>query len=336
MKKPILGITMGDAAGVGPEIIVKALRDTALYDVARPVVFGDQKIMERAVRIVGAELKCRAVAEPEAGGAAYGTIDIVDLDNLPADLPFAKVDARAGKAAYEYIEKAVGYALQKKIHAIVTAPLNKEALHLGGNHYPGHTEILGALSGCKEYSMMLVGGSLKVIHVTTHVPLRKACNLIKKDRVRKVIDLAQEAVKMLGIAKPRIAVAGLNPHAGENGLFGTEDAEEILPAVEAARRDGIDALGPVPPDSVFYRAAIKQEFDIVVVMYHDQGHIPIKVLGFETGVNVTVGLPCIRTSVDHGTAFAVAGKGTADSRSMTEALLLGARMANVKFAELLK
>jgi len=334
--KPILGITMGDAAGVGPEVIVKALADRQIYTAARPVVFGDKKIMERAVKIIGSPLRCRKIAGPEAGGREYGVIDIVDLDNLPADLPFAKLDARAGKAAYAYIEAAVKCAQQQQVHAIVTAPLNKEALHMGGCPYPGHTEILGALTGQKDYSMMLVGGPLKVIHVTTHVSMREACDLVKKERVLKVIELADETVKLLGIEKPRIAVAGLNPHSGEHGLFGTEDEAEIVPAVAAAQAKGIAAEGPIPPDSVFYRAAIKQEFDIVVVMYHDQGHIPIKVLGFETGVNVTVGLPCIRTSVDHGTAFPVAGQGIADSRSMTEALKLGTQMAKVKFAELLK
>lgn len=332
--KPILGITMGDAAGVGPEIIVKALAEKEIYDIARPVVFGDKKIIERAIKMIGADLLCRAVHEPSQAGTEYGTIDVIDLDNLPVDLPFAQVDGRAGKAAYEYIEKAVSYAMKKEIHAIVTAPLNKEALNLGGNHYPGHTEILGALSGQKDYSMMLVSGPLKVIHVTTHVPLRKACDLVKKDRVLRVIRLADDTLKMMGIKEPRIAVAGLNPHSGEHGLFGTEDELEITPAVDAAKAMGMDVTGPVPPDTVFYQAAIKKKFDIVVVMYHDQGHIPIKVLGFETGVNVTVGLPFIRTSVDHGTAFDIAGTGIADSRSMTESLLLGAQMAKVKFANL--
>ena len=326
---------MGDAAGIGPEIIVKALTDKELYEVARPVVFGDKKIMERAIGIVGASLTCRAISEPAQGGKEYGVIDIIDLDNLPADLPFSQVDARAGKAAYEYIEKAVSYAMKEEIHAIVTAPLNKEALNLGGNHYPGHTEILGALTGQKDYSMMLVGGPLRVIHVTTHVAFSKVPELVKKERVLRVIKLADEALKMLGIAEPRIAVAGLNPHSGEHGLFGNEDEREIAPAVAEAKALGMDVTGPVPPDTVFYQAAIKHEFDMVVVMYHDQGHIPIKVLGFETGVNVTVGLPCIRTSVDHGTAFAIAGEGIADSRSMTESLLLGAQMAKVKFAHLL-
>jgi 4-hydroxythreonine-4-phosphate dehydrogenase len=332
--KPILGITMGDAAGIGPEIIVKALADKEIYEIARPVVFGDKKIIERAIGIIGADVACRSIEEPSRGGQEYGTIDVIDLNNLPADLPFAKVDGRAGRAAYEYIEKAVGYALKEEIHAIVTAPLNKEALNLGGKHYPGHTEILGALSGTKDYSMMLVGGPLRVIHVTTHVAFNKVSELIKKERVLRVIKLADEAMKMIGIKNPRIAVAGLNPHSGENGLFGSEETLEITPAIEAAKAQGMNASGPIPPDTVFYQAACKKEYDIVVVMYHDQGHIPIKVLGFETGVNVTVGLPCIRTSVDHGTAFAIAGQGIADSKSMTEAILLGAKMANVKFAAL--
>lgn len=332
--KPILGITMGDGAGIGPEVIVKALAEQGIYDIARPVVFGDKKIMERAIKVVGANLTCQSIKDPSLGGNHYGSIDVIDLDNLPADLPFAQVDARAGKAAYEYIERAVAYALKGEVHAIVTAPLNKEALNLGGNHYPGHTEILGTLSGQKDYSMMLVSGPLKVIHVTTHVSLRQACDLVKKDRVLSVIKLANETLKMMGIKNPRIAVAGLNPHAGEHGLFGTEEQLEIAPAVEAAKAMGMNVTGPVPPDTVFYLAAIKKEFDIVVVMYHDQGHIPIKVLGFETGVNVTVGLPIIRTSVDHGTAFAIAGQGIADSKSMTESLVLGAQMATVKFANL--
>lgn len=333
--KPVLGITMGDAAGVGPEIIVKALQNKEVYETSRPIVFGDKKIMQRALRIVGAELRCRAIGAVEDGGNEYGIIDIVDLDNLPVDLPFAKVDGRAGKAAYEYIEKAVDYAMQEKVHAIVTAPLNKEALNKGGVHYPGHTEILGHLMGQKDFSMMLTSPKLRVIHVSTHIALNKVSEVVKKERIEKVIDLAYDALRLMGIDKPRIAVAGLNPHCGEGGLFGNEDEREIVPAVKAAQAKGYDVTGPVPPDSVFHRAANLNEFDIVVVMYHDQGHIPIKVLGFDSGVNVTVGLPCIRTSVDHGTAFPVAGTGKASSESMMAALELGAKMASVKFADIL-
>lgn len=331
---PILGITIGDAAGIGPEIIAKALNEPEVYKVARPVVVGDKKIIERALNVVGTDLTCRSIAHPAEGGREYGTIDVIDLKNLPADLPFAQIDARSGKAAFEYVEKAVQYALKQEVHAVVTAPLNKEALNLGGYHFPGHTEILAHLANTKDFAMMLVGEQLRVIHVTTHVAMRKACELIKKERVSRIIGLAYDAVKMLGIAEPRIAVAGLNPHAGEGGLFGTEEREEITPAVEWAREHGMDVQGPIAPDTVFYRAAIKKEFDIVVVMYHDQGHIPLKVLDFETGVNVTVGLPYIRTSVDHGTAFDKAGKGTADSKSMTRSIYLAAQMANTKFGKI--
>lgn len=329
--KPVLGITMGDAAGIGAEIIVKSLADKHLYEIAQPIVIGDKKMMQRALDLLQSPLKINVVTNLDNLNAKYGTIDLVDLDNVPADLPYSQVDPRAGKAAYEYVEKAVQYAMANKIQAVVTAPLNKEALHAGGKMFPGHTEILAQLSGTKDYSMMLVSEKLRVIHVTTHVQLRKACDLVKKERVLTVIKLADENAKMLGFKQPRVAVAGLNPHSGENGMFGDEDRKEIVPAVEAAKQLGINASGPIPPDTVFHRAANLDEFDIVVVMYHDQGHIPIKLLGFDTGVNVTVGLPFIRTSVDHGTAFPIAGKGIADSKSMTESLYLAAQMAQIKF-----
>lgn len=333
MKKPVLGITMGDAAGVGPEIIVKALMEKDIYQNARPVVFGDLEIMKRAVKVTGTDLKCNGIHAVADGEYRHGIIDVVDLNNLPADLPFAQVDGRAGKAAYEYIEKACQGAMSHEIHAIVTAPLNKEALNLGGVHFPGHTEILGHLTGQKDFSMMLTSPKLRVIHVTTHIAFKDVPQAVTQERVAKVIALAQENLVLMGIEKPRIAVAGLNPHCGENGLFGDEDERVIQPAVRAAQAKGWAVTGPVPPDSVFHRAANLNEFDIVVVMYHDQGHIPIKVLGFDSGVNVTVGLPIIRTSVDHGTAFPVAGTGKASPNSMLEALRLGAQMAKVKFSK---
>ncbi|KGQ33614.1 4-hydroxythreonine-4-phosphate dehydrogenase [Gallibacterium genomosp. 2] len=329
--KPVLGITMGDAAGIGAEIIVKSLSDKHLYEIAQSVVIGDKKMMQRALDLLQSPLKINVVENLDNLNTKYGTIDLIDLDNVPADLIYSQVDPRAGKAAYEYVEKAVQYAMENKIQAVVTAPLNKEALHAGGKMFPGHTEILAQLSGTKDYSMMLVSEKLRVIHVTTHVQLRKACDLVKKERVLTVIKLADENAKMLGFKQPRVAVAGLNPHSGENGMFGDEDSKEIVPAVEAAKQSGINVSGPIPPDTVFHRAANLDEFDIVVVMYHDQGHIPIKLLGFDTGVNVTVGLPFIRTSVDHGTAFPIAGKGIADSKSMTESLYLAAQMAQIKF-----
>ena len=335
MKKPILGITMGDASGIGSEITVKALLDPKLYDKAIPVVFGDAYQLERAAKIIGSSIKVHRIDDPSEANPSVNQIEVIDLGIIPHDIEFGKVNAACGKGAYEFIAKAVSFAKQHKIHAIVTAPLNKEALHLGGCPHPGHTEILAALTDTKDYSMMLVGDKLRVIHVSTHVSLRKACDLVKQDRVKKVIHLANDTLKLMGFADPRIAVSGLNPHCGEGGLFGTEDMEEIVPAVAATKAEGINVTGPIAPDTVFHRAANKGEFDIVVVMYHDQGHIPLKVLGFSSGVNVTVGLPCIRTSVDHGTAFEIAGKGIADPESMTVALNLGAQMAQVKFKDLL-
>jgi 4-hydroxythreonine-4-phosphate dehydrogenase len=328
--RPVIGITMGDAAGVGPEIIVKALMGKRIYDLCRPVIIGDGGIMEKAAAIVRAPVALRRIGNVGEAHFVYGTLDLLDLKNLSPDLPFARVDGRAGRAAYEYVERAVQLAMRGELDAIATAPLNKEALALGGCSFPGHTEILSALSGTEQYAMMLVSKTLKVIHVSTHVSLRKACDLVKRDKVLRIIRLADATLRDLGVAAPRVAVAGLNPHAGEGSLFGWEETEEIIPAIAEAREAGIDAVGPVSPDTVFYRAAVKRDFDIIVVMYHDQGHIPVKLLGFEDGVNVTVGLPFIRTSVDHGTAFAVAGKGTADSRSMTEAIRTAASMARSK------
>jgi 4-phospho-D-threonate 3-dehydrogenase / 4-phospho-D-erythronate 3-dehydrogenase len=328
--RPVIGITMGDAAGVGPEIVVKALMDKKIYDLCRPVIIGDGYVMEKAAAIVKAPVTVRGIANVAEARFAHGTLDVLDLKNLPPDLPFARVDGRAGRAAYEYVERAVKLAMSGALDGIATAPLNKEALALGGCTLPGHTEILSTLSGTRQYAMMLVSKTLRIIHVSTHVSLRGACDLVRKDRVLRIIRLADATLRDLGVAAPRVAVAGLNPHSGEGGLFGTEEGEEIIPAIAEAREAGIDTVGPVSPDTVFYRAAVKRDFDIVVAMYHDQGHIPVKVLGFEDGVNVTVGLPFIRTSVDHGTAFDLAGKGTADSRSMTAAIRTAAAMARSK------
>ncbi|WP_378955901.1 4-hydroxythreonine-4-phosphate dehydrogenase PdxA [Pelosinus sp. sgz500959] len=332
--KPILGITMGDGAGVGPEIIIKALSDQGMYDICRPLVIGDKKMMERANAIINSGCRCRVVSHPREASGEFGIIDIIDLDNLPADLTFGQVNPQAGKAAFEYIEKAAEYALKNEIQAIITAPINKEAVNLAGYHYPGHTEILAHFAQEKNYSMLLYSKNLSVIHVSTHVALRDACDMVKKDRIERVVALADDTMKLIGLEKPRIAVAGLNPHCGENGMFGKEDLLEIVPAVEECSRLGFCVQGPIAPDTVFYRAAIKNDFDVVVVMYHDQGHIPLKLLDFHNGVNVTVGLPFIRTSVDHGTAFDIAGHGIAEGQSMKEAIKLGAQMAKVKFAKL--
>lgn len=327
IKRPVLAITMGDAAGCGPEIIVKALNDQGIYEYCRPLVFGDAERLKMAASIVKSRLKINSVVDVASGIYKFGVIDVIDFANIPHEMSFGQVDARAGHAAYTYIEAAIEAAREKSVAAIVTAPINKEALHKAGHNFPGHTEILGELSNTKDYAMMLSGEALKVIHVTTHVSMRQAADLIKKERVLRIIRLADRTLRSLGLAKPRIAVAGFNAHSGENGLFGREEIDEIIPAIEAACQEGLNVTGPVPPDTVFFRAARRKEFDIVVVMYHDQGHIPIKVLGFDNGINVTVGLPFIRTSVDHGTAFDIAGQGIADSGSMKAAIEFAAKAA---------
>lgn len=311
---------MGDAAGVGPEIIIKALENQAIYDQCNPFVIGDSTILTRALPFVGSNLAVRSISGTEEAKYEQGTIDCLDLKLLSENLPVGKVSKEAGNAAFRYLEKAISLANEKKIHAIVTAPLNKEALHLGGHLFPGHTEILAELTGTEDFAMMLSAPKLRVIHVTTHVGLIKAVELINPTRVYKVIKLADQTLKKAGIAAPRIAVCGINPHAGENGLFGNgEEEEKIIPAVQKAVSDGVDVVGPLPADTLFFRAT-RGDFDIVVAMYHDQGHGPIKVLGLESGVNITVGLPIIRTSVDHGTAFDIAGKGIASEESLVEAI----------------
>jgi 4-hydroxythreonine-4-phosphate dehydrogenase len=320
MASPIVGITMGDGAGIGPEIIVKALGIPAVYQWCRPVVIGDARRLRKAAQIVGAKTSIHAVPDAERAGQRFGEIDCIDIPLVPEDLPFGKLSAAAGNAAYHFVAKAVELATAGKIAAICTAPLNKEALHAGGHIYPGHTELLAKLSNTPEVSMMLMTPKMRVIHVTTHVGLLDAVEKIEPGLVERTIRRGHDALARAGIDDPRIAVCGINPHAGEHGLFGRgEEEQKILPAIESLRGQGIDVEGPLPADTLFFRAG-RGDFDLVVAMYHDQGHGPVKVLGLEAGVNVTVGLPFVRTSVDHGTAFDIAGTGTADERSMVEAL----------------
>ena len=326
MKEIPTAVTMGDPAGIGPEIVAKIFAETGMQDINHAVVVGDAAIMERAVRLLGLPLRINDISRPQEAAFEEGVIDLICASELPEDLPFGKLDARAGAAAFEYIRRATELALERSVRAVATAPLNKEAMHLGGHKYPGHTEILAELTNTRDYAMMLVAEDLRVIHVSTHVPLREAIERVRPERELVVIRLAHETLRRIGVEEPRVAVAGLNPHAGENGLFGTEDAAFIAPAVKEARGEGIDASGPWPPDTVFSRAR-KGEYDIVVVQYHDQGHVPIKLLGFESGVNVTVGLPFFRTSVDHGTAFDIAGTGKADHTSMRAAVELARELA---------
>lgn len=323
---------MGDAAGIGPEVIAKALSMREVYEICRPIVVGDADVMAEATKIAKVRLRINRIEQPDEAAFEYRTMDVLDLDNIDIDqLRLGEINRMAGRAAVEYVEKAVELALKGQIQAIATAPLNKEAMNTAGYDYPGHTEILAHLTQAKEYAMMLMAGPLKVVHVTTHVPLREACDLVTRESVLRTIVLAHRALRDLGIEKPRIAVAGLNPHAGEGGLFGKEEGDEIAPAIDSARGMGIDAEGPIPPDTVFYRAK-RGEYDAVVAMYHDQGHIPVKLLGFEEGVNITIGLPIIRTSADHGTAFDIAGKGIASPKSLFKAIETAVKMAKAKSA----
>lgn len=320
MYLPIIAITMGDAAGVGPEIIMKSLATRDLYERCRPLVIGDLNRLREAGEILGSSLKVHVIDCVESANYEYGVVECIDLGLIPPKYPFGELSPLCGHAAYCYIERAVQLALKQKIDAICTAPLNKEALHAGGHIFPGHTEMLAKLTNTQEVSMMLVAPNLRVIHVTTHIGLLDAIKKIEPGLVERTIARGYDTLVRSGIANPRIGVCGINPHAGENGLFGCgEEEEKIIPAVQSQRSLGRSVEGPLPADTLFFRAA-RGDFDLVVAMYHDQGHGPVKVMGLEAGVNVTVGLPVIRTSVDHGTAFDIAGKGIADEGSMLEAL----------------
>lgn len=324
---PVIGITMGDATGVGPEVIVKSLTHPVVYAQCRPLVIGDARRLEQANDIVHGSAKIRRINHADEARYEPGTIDCIDLGLIPEDLPFGKLSPIAGDAAYQYIARAVEMAQSQQIDAICTAPLNKEALHAGGHKFPGHTEMLAQLTGVEEVSMMLVAPQLRVIHVTTHIGIIDAIRKIEPGLVQRTIERGNATLIKAGIARPRIGVCGINPHAGENGLFGYgEEEEKIMPAVKLLQARGLDITGPLPADTLFFRAG-RGDFDLVVAMYHDQGHGPVKVLGLEAGVNVTVGLEVIRTSVDHGTAFDIAGKGIADERSLLEALRQGAELA---------
>ncbi len=344
-RAPRLAVTMGDPAGVGPEIVLKALLHAEVRHLCAPVVYGDVGWMRRvaqdlqlSIQIVvedpgaqrhpGTGDNITALQDGVVSGGAMGTILVRQATD--ADLSgvnYGALSAEAGKAAAQCVIAAAQASLAGECDGIVTAPLNKEAIALGGYPYPGHTELLAEVTGTRKYGMLLVSGPLRVVHVSTHVSLREAIARVKTARVLECIQLGRRACLDLGIAAPRIAVAGLNPHAGEQGMFGSEDIEEIAPAIAQAVAEGIQATGPHPPDTVFARAAAGG-FDLVVAMYHDQGHIPVKLHGFDTGVNVTIGLPIIRVSVDHGTAFDIAGQGVARENSMLEALRVASRLAS--------
>jgi 4-hydroxythreonine-4-phosphate dehydrogenase len=327
--KPILAITMGDPGGVGPEIIAKALAHGDVYAQSRPLVIGERRALEAAVRITGAPLEVRDVKGPDRAGEHRGTIDLIDLANIDIEqVGRARVCAEVGRAAYEYLEVATRLALANEVGAIVTAPLNKEALSEAGWIGVGHTELLARFAGVpdKLVAMMLASKSLRVVHVSTHVSLKRAIEMVTVDRIVTAARLAGETARDIVGREPHVAVAGLNPHAGEHGLFGSEEQEHIQPAIDQLRAEGWHVAGPVSPDTVFLRAA-QGDYDVVIAMYHDQGHIPSKFAGFDDTVNVTLGLPIVRTSVDHGTAYDIAGTGKANEANLLAAIDLAAQMA---------
>ena len=320
MERSVIAITMGDAAGIGPEIIMKALKHKELYSVSCPLVIGDSRQLIRAAKDFGISLEVRSIDSVAKARFEYGIVDCIDTAAIPADLPYGQVSAVAGEGAYQFIRKAVELVQLGEADAICTAPLNKDALHRSGHHYPGHTEILAHLTGTPEVSMMLSTPKLCVVHVTTHIGLSDAIEKIEPGLVERTIARAREVFLRVQEEEPLIGVCAINPHAGENGLFGHgEEGKKIVPAVALCQERGWKVEGPLAADALFYRAG-RGDFDVVVAMYHDQGHIPIKVMGIADGVNITIGLPVIRTSVDHGTAFDIAGKGIADEMSMVEAL----------------
>ena len=330
-EKPIVGITMGDPASIGPEIAIKALLNQGIYAICKPLLVGDAAVFSHIIKRLNLNASVNIIKSVDEAKFAFGDIDVYDLHNVDMDkLVFGEISAMAGEAAFQSVKKVIELAMAGEIDATVTGPINKKSINKAGHHFAGHTEIYAEFTGTRKYAMLLVEDNLKVIHVSTHVSLRQACDLVKKDRILEVIDLLHNGLISLGETNLKIGIAGLNPHAGDSGLFGTEDDEEILPAVEEARRRGYNVEGPVPPDTLFAKAATGT-YGGVVAMYHDQGHIPFKLTGFQwdaekqqmksvKGVNITMGLPIIRTSVDHGTAFEIAGKGVASADAMVLAI----------------
>ena len=330
--RPIIGVTMGDPAGIGPEVAVRALALESIYQQCRPFIIGDLDTIRRTIAGIGLPLTVRLATSVADCACTFGQVDVLQAttDDL-SGIRMGTVSAAAGKAAVQCVFRAIELAVARDIDAISTPPLNKDAINQAGYHYPGHTEMLAQLTNTEIYSLMLVAGNLRVVHVTTHTSMRKAMDMLTEERVLRMIRLADRTARELGVAEPKVGVAGFNCHAGENGLFGDEEINHITPAVEAAKAEGISVTGPWPGDTIFFRAAQRREFDICVAMYHDQGHIAVKMLGFEAGVNCTAGLPIIRTSVDHGTAFRRAGQWRADAGSMIEAIKLGAELAVKRF-----
>jgi len=328
VKKPLIAITMGDPCGIGPEIIAGALADAAVWAAAVPLVLGDRRVMERAIKLAGYGQRLRTVAEDKIPQeVAAGEICLLELSRLSGvDMLYGKPAAASGAAVFSYITAGARLCMTGKTAAMATAPINKAVLNLAGHNYPGHTELLAELTGANEFVMMLAGSRLRVALVTIHEPLASVPQLVTFDKVLSTIVTTYQGINRYFVPQPKIAVLSLNPHAGEGGMFGDHEARIIAPAIEAAREKGIDASGPHSADTLFYFAA-KGCYDAVVCMYHDQGLIPLKLLHFDDGVNITLGLPIVRTSVDHGTAYNLAGSGTASAASMKAAILTAAGMA---------
>lgn len=336
----ILAVTMGDPAGIGPEIAAKAFADPSVFEKCSPLLVGNADVMREAIQLTGVDLQLNVISKVDEAKLQFGTMDVLDIPADRSQISHGKVTAEAGDLAFKAVHKAIELALAGEVHGTVTGPIHKEAINKAGHHFSGHTEIYAHYTNTEKYTMLLADEKIKVTHVSTHVSLREACDRVKKDRVFDVIRLTNEALKRIGITNPRIGVAGLNPHAGDGGLFGSEETEEILPAVEAAKAQGIDVAGPYPPDTLF-SLANGGSFDGCVAMYHDQGHIPFKLVGFiwdeekqamksVKGVNITLGLPIIRTSVDHGTAFEIAGKGIASPDALVYAMDYAIKLHNNK------
>lgn len=328
--KPIIAITMGDPCGIGPEVIAGSLAEAGPYKICRPVVIGSLLSMEQALRVTGSSMGVREVQSPLEAGRSPKVIDVLDVNNLdPRDVSMGKVSPACGKAAMEWVVKAAELAMEGSFDALATAPINKEAASLAGYKSIGHMELLQEVSGASDVATMLISGPLLVVHLTTHRSLRHACDYVTRAGVLAKLELTQSSFEKWGMPQPRIGVAALNPHASDGGLLGTEERDAIAPAIKEARAKSIDARGPVPADIVFHQA-IEGDYDVVLAMYHDQGHIPIKVYGFERSISANLGLPFVRTSVDHGTAFDIAGKGTAHHYSMLEAINLAVSLVSGK------
>ncbi|MBQ6061298.1 MAG: 4-hydroxythreonine-4-phosphate dehydrogenase PdxA [Clostridia bacterium] len=327
MKKTLIAIPLGDPAGIGPEIVARSIADKDLFRITDCIVIGDRKVMENAIRITGEDLKVNVVADPAEGDYREGVLNLIDLDNIDMEhFEFGRVDAMCGKAAFEYIEKSIQITMAGKADAVATTPINKESLRAGGINFIGHTEIFGALTGTEDPLTMFETNGMRVFFLTRHLSLRAMLDQIKKERVIDYVVRCTEALHRLGVTEGTMAVAGLNPHSGEHGLFGWEEVNEIAPAVEELKKMGYNVAGPVPADSVFHQAMLGK-YNSVLSLYHDQGHIATKTLDFDRTIAITNGMPILRTSVDHGTAFDIAGKGIAGAVSMKEAIRLAAKYA---------